>query len=187
MKTRALPTLAAVWLGVVIIPLAGCNRENNPVHAEKDAQGNTTVHVNGQQVDQNVQKANAEFKSTGEQIKQGAQQAGEQIKEGADQAGAAIQQGAEKVQAKVEPVAKQIINDASITAKVKTRLAADPAINALYVNVDTSHSKVTLTGKVGLAAQKAQAEKVARETEGVTDVVNLLQVTGDSTAPPAGQ
>lgn len=176
MRTRALPTLAAVCLGVVMIPLAGCNRENNPVHAEKDAQGNTTVSVDGQQVDQNVQKANAEFKS-----------AGEQIKEGAQQAGAAIQQGAEKVQAKVEPVAKQVINDAGITAKVKTRLAADPAINALYVNVDTSHSKVTLTGKVALEAQKTEAEKVARETEGVTDVVNLLQVTGTPPAPPVGQ
>src|SRR4051794_969499 len=101
MRTRAIPTLAAVWLGVVMIPLAGCNRENNPVHASKDAQGNTEVSVNGQQVDQNVQKADQDFKAAGEQVKDGAQQVGEQIKQGADQAGAAIQRGTEKVQEKV--------------------------------------------------------------------------------------
>jgi osmotically-inducible protein OsmY len=189
MRTRAIPTLAAVWLGVVMIPLAGCNRESNPVHADKDAQGNAEVHVDGQQVNQNVDKANQDFKAAGEQIKDGAQQVGEQLKEGADQAGAAIQRGTERVQERVEPVAKRMVNDASLTAQVKSRLAGDPAINALYIDVDTSNSRVTLRGKVGLAEQKTAAEKIARETPGVTDVVNLLQVAGGSTSapPPAGQ
>lgn len=177
MRTRAIPTLAAVWLGVVMIPLAGCKQENNPVHATRDAQGNPQVHVDGQQVNQNVEKANQDFKSAGEQIKDGAQQAGQQIQEGADKAGAAIERGAEKVQARVEPVAKRMVNDASLTAQVKSRLAGDPAINALYIDVDTSNSRVTLRGKVGLPDQKTEAEKIARETPGVTDVVNLLQVT----------
>jgi hyperosmotically inducible protein len=75
-----------------------------------------------------------------------------------------------------------MLNDANITAKVKTQLAGDPAINALFVNVDTSGGQVTLTGKVALAEQKAQAEKVARGVDGVKDVVNQLQVTGQ--APP---
>jgi len=187
MRTRAIPTLAAVWLGVVMIPLAGCNRQNNPVQATKDNQGNTEVHVDGQQVNQNVDKANQDFKAAGEQIKDGAQNVGEQLKEGADQAGAAIQRGTEKVQAKVEPAAKRMINDASLTAQVKSRLAGDPAINALYVDVDTSNGRVTLSGKVGLPDQKTAAEKIARETPGVTDVVNKLQVTGASSPPPAGQ
>jgi osmotically-inducible protein OsmY len=176
MRTRSIPTLAAVWLGVVMIPLAGCNRQSNPVQATRDNQGNTEIHVDGQQVNQNVDKANQEFKA-----------AGEQIKAGADQAGAAIQRGTEKVQAQVEPVAKRMINDASLTAQVKSRLAGDPAINALYVNVDTSNGRVTLSGKVGLPDQKTAAERIARETPGVTDVVNKLQVTGGSSPPPAGQ
>lgn len=187
MRTRAIPTLAAIWLGVVLVPLAGCNRANNPVHADKDAKGNTEVHVDGQQVNQNVEKANQDFKAAGEQVKDGAQQVGEQIKQGADQAGAAIERGAEKVQAKVEPVAKRMVNDASLTAQVKSRLAGDPAINALYIDVDTSNSRVTLRGKVGLAEQKTAAERIARETPGVTDVVNLLRVSGASSPPPAGQ
>ena len=171
MKARKLPIMAAVWLGVVMIPLAGCDRDVNAVHADRDAQGNTHVHVDGQKVDQNVDKANQQFKN-----------AGEQIKDGANQAGAAIQRGADKVQTQVEtkvvPAAKELLNDANITATVKTKLAGDPAINAIYVNVDTSHGQVTLSGKVALAEQKVEAEKVARKVEGVTSVVNQLVVTG---------
>ena len=71
MRTRSLPIMAAVWLGVVMIPLAGCDRDVNAVHADRDAQGNTTVHVDGKQVDQNVNQANEDFKAAGEQIKDG--------------------------------------------------------------------------------------------------------------------
>jgi hyperosmotically inducible protein len=171
MRTRALSILA-LGLGVVMIPLAGCN--NNPdsaVHAERDAQGNTHVHVNGPKVDQNVDQANKDFKA-----------AGEQLKEGANQAGAAIERGAAKVQTQVEtkvvPAAREMLSDANITAKVKTQLAGDPAINALFVNVDTSNGQVTLSGKVALAEQKVEAEKVANKVDGVKSVVNQIQVTG---------
>jgi len=180
MKTRALPIMAAFWLGALMVPLAGCNRDTNPVHADRDAQGNTHVTVDGQKVDQNVDRANQDMKN-----------AGEQIKDGANQAGAAIQRGADKVgnqiETKVVPAAKEALSNAGITAKVKSRLAQDPAINALYVNVDTADGRVTLSGKVALAEQKAEAEKVARETDGVKDVVNQLQVTGNvPAAPPSG-
>ena len=166
---RFLPILAC--LGIVTIPLAGCNNPDSAVHAERDAQGNTQVHVNNQKIDQNVATANQELKATGDEIKQGA-----------DKAGAAIQRGAEKVQTQVEtkvvPAAKELLNDANITATVKTKLAGDPAINALTVNVDTSHGQVTLSGKVALAEQKVEAEKVAGKVDGVKSVVNQIQVTG---------
>lgn len=180
MKTRALPILAAFCLGALMVPLAGCDRDTNPVHAEKDAQGDTHVTVDGQQVDQNVDRANESMKNTGEQIKEGANQAGAAIQRGADKVGT-------EIQTKVVPAAKEALSNASITAKVKSRLAQDPAINALYVDVDTSDGRVTLSGKVALPGQKAQAEKVARETEGVREVVNQLQVTGNvPAAPPSG-
>ena len=180
MKTKTFPIMAAFWLGSLMIPLAGCNQDTNPVHADRDAQGNTHVTVDGQKVDQNVDRANQDMKN-----------AGEQIKEGANQAGAAIQRGADKVgnqiETKVVPAAKEALSNASITAKVKSRLAQDPAINALYVNVDTNDGRVTLSGKVALPEQKAQAEKVARETDGVKNVVNQLQVTGNvPAARPSG-
>jgi hyperosmotically inducible periplasmic protein len=172
MKTRALPIMAAFCVGALMVPLAGCNRDTSPVHAERDAQGNTHVTIDNQQVDKNVDQADQSLKKTGDQIK-----------DGANQAGAAIQRGAEKVgnqiQTKVVPAAKEALSNADITTKVKARLAQDPAINALYVNVDTDQGRVTLSGKVALPEQKAEAEKVARETDGVKDVVNRLQVTGN--------
>ena len=114
-----------------MVPLAGCNRDTNPVHAERDAQGNTHVTVDNQQVNRNVDQADQSLKKTGDQIK-----------DGANQAGAAIQRGAEKVgnqlQTKVVPAAKEALSNANITAKVKTRLAQDPAINALGKGPDRS-------------------------------------------------
>lgn len=172
MKTRALPIMAAFCVGALMVPLAGCNRDTSPVHAERDAQGDTHVTIDNQQVNKNVNQADQSLKKTGDQIK-----------DGANQAGAALERGAEKVgsqiQTKVVPAAKEALSNANITAKVKARLAQDPAINALYVNVDTDEGRVTLRGKVALAEQKAEAEKVARETDGVKDVVNQLQVTGN--------
>lgn len=173
MKTRALPVMAAFCLGALMVPLAGCNRDTNPVHAERDAQGNTHVTVDNQQVDRNVDQADQSLKKTGEQIKEGANQAGAAIQRGADKVGT-------QIQTKVVPAAKEALSNASITAKVKSRLAQDPAINALYVNVDTTDGRVTLSGKVALPGQKAEAEKVARETDGVKDVVNQIQVTDNA-------
>jgi len=180
MKTRALPVMAAFCLGALAVPLAGCNRDTNPVHAERDAQGDTHVTVDNSQVHENVQQAN-----------QSLENAGEQLKEGANQAGAAIERGANKVgnqiETKVIPAAKEALSNASITARVKSRLAHDPAINALYVNVDTNDGQVTLSGKVALPEQKAEAEQVARQTEGVRAVVNRLEVTGSvPPVPPSG-
>jgi len=169
MRTRDLPIMAAVWLGVLTIPLTGCNNPDSAVHAERDANGNTQVHVDNQKIDRNTQQANAELKATGDNIKAGA-----------NEAGAAIERGAAKVndqlQTKVVPAAKQLISDTNITAKVKSQLAGDPAINALTVKVDTSNGQVTLSGKVALAEQKAEAEKVARQVDGVKDVVNQIDV-----------
>ncbi len=181
MKMKAFPIMAAFCAGSLMIPLAGCNQDTNPVHAERDAQGNTHVTVDNQQVQQNTERANQELKSTGDQIKEGASKAGAAIERGADKVG-------NQIETKVVPAAKEALSNASITAQVKGRLAQDPAINALFVNVDTSDGHVTLSGKVALPEQKAEAEKVARGTDGVKDVVNQLQVTGNApAAPPAGQ
>jgi hyperosmotically inducible protein len=63
---------------------------------------------------------------------------------------------------------------------VKSQLAGDPAINALTVKVDTSNGQVILSGKVALPEQKAEAEKVARQVDGVKDVLNRIEVVGQT-------
>jgi hyperosmotically inducible protein len=48
------------------------------------------------------------------------------------------------------------------------------------VNVDTVNGRVTLHGKVETGAEKARAEEIAKQIEGVTQVRNLLQVVPDA-------
>jgi hyperosmotically inducible protein len=70
-----------------------------------------------------------------------------------------------------------VVDDASITAAVKSKLVADKAANLTRVDVDTNNGRVSLNGVVDTAAQKAKAEQFAWETKGVKGVVNNLQVS----------
>lgn len=74
--------------------------------------------------------------------------------------------------------------DAGITTNVKTKLAADDTVKAYQVDVDTSNHVVTLTGTVDNPAAKAQAVMIARNTDGVTDVID--QITVDDMAATSG-
>ena len=66
--------------------------------------------------------------------------------------------------------------DAGITTAVKSKLAADEMVKAYQVDVDTENMVVTLRGDVETAAQKEHAVMIARNTEGVTDVIDQLRV-----------
>jgi hyperosmotically inducible protein len=66
--------------------------------------------------------------------------------------------------------------DAGITTAVKSKLAADDMVKAYQVDVDTSNKVVTLRGDVETAAQKEHAVMIARNTDGVTDVIDQLRV-----------
>jgi hyperosmotically inducible protein len=68
------------------------------------------------------------------------------------------------------------VDDASVTAAVKSRLVADRAANLTRVDVDTTSGTVYLTGTVETPEQKARAEQVAWRAKGVKAVVNNLQV-----------
>lgn len=78
-----------------------------------------------------------------------------------------------------QPVAKEPADDASITTKVKARLATDGDINPFNINVDTNEGVVTLQGRVKKAETRTKAERYARETGGVKKVINLVKV-GDN-------
>jgi osmotically-inducible protein OsmY len=68
------------------------------------------------------------------------------------------------------------MSESALTAKIKSKMALDDHVNARAVDVDTSRSVVTLTGVVGSAAERERAVSLARDTEGVTRVVDRLQV-----------
>jgi osmotically-inducible protein OsmY len=66
------------------------------------------------------------------------------------------------------------VEDAALTARVKTRLMADSRVGALDIDVGGQNGIVTLKGSVKDEQEKAAAEEVARATEGVADVVNMI-------------
>jgi len=67
-------------------------------------------------------------------------------------------------------------SDAGITTAVKTKMAADDTVKASEINVDTHNHVVTLNGTVGSQAEKERAMIIARDTKGVTSVVDDLIV-----------
>jgi hyperosmotically inducible protein len=68
------------------------------------------------------------------------------------------------------------IDDAGITAGVKSKLVADKAVNLTRVDVDTNNGTVYLNGTVESPEQKSRAEQLAWQANGVRSVVNNLQV-----------
>jgi osmotically-inducible protein OsmY len=68
------------------------------------------------------------------------------------------------------------MDDAAITAGVKTHLIGDADTKAYQINVETRNGVVQLNGFVDSASAKTEAERIASETEGVKEVRNNLEV-----------
>ena len=90
-------------------------------------------------------------------------------------ASAAANRAATRVENAGEKVAGAA-GDAATTAKVKARLMAEPGIDSLQIDVDTSNGRVTLTGQVDTPQNKARAKELAGSIEGVTGVVDRLSM-----------
>jgi osmotically-inducible protein OsmY len=70
------------------------------------------------------------------------------------------------------------LNDAGITAAVKTALAADPRLSAVKIDVDTRGGVVSLEGPAPDEKSRERAEVLAAAPEGVVRVDNRLVVAG---------
>ena len=68
------------------------------------------------------------------------------------------------------------VDDATITASVKSTLVADKVANLTRVDVDTTLGVVSLNGVVESPEQKSRAEQLANRVSGVRKVVNNLQI-----------
>lgn len=91
-----------------------------------------------------------------------------QVDQKARQLGSAAKDGAQKMGDKVD--------DAMITAGVKTEIAKDPDLSALQVNVDTDNGRVALRGKAPSMAAKEHATTLAAAVKGVSSVDNQLSI-----------
>lgn len=70
----------------------------------------------------------------------------------------------------------EALDDTTITTRVKTAMLNDPAVGGLRIDVDTFKGVVTLSGTVKNEAEKNQAIALARQTSGVTEVKDALQI-----------
>ena len=71
---------------------------------------------------------------------------------------------------------EETLAEGAISAKIKTKMALDETVKARRIDVSTNHSTVTLSGTVESAAEHDRAVSLARETAGVTHVVDRLTV-----------
>ena len=70
----------------------------------------------------------------------------------------------------------ETIDDATITARVKTALLNDPLVAGTKIDVDTTLGVVTMSGIVKSQAEEQRAVELARAVGGVKDVKSTLQV-----------
>lgn len=72
--------------------------------------------------------------------------------------------------------AKNVIEDGALTAKIKSKIALDDTLEGASLNIDTVNRVTTVNGTVRSEAQRQRVLQLARETKGVTKVVDNLKV-----------
>jgi len=77
----------------------------------------------------------------------------------------------------------EYVDDAAVTAKVKTALIDNSATKARNIDVEAFRGQVQLNGFVDSYDAKAKAEQIARSVDGVKGVDNNLEVATQSSSP----
>jgi hyperosmotically inducible protein len=72
--------------------------------------------------------------------------------------------------------AGEVIDDATITTKVKAKLFDESILRGFAISVETFEGEVTLTGAVETDAQRERAAEIAGSVTGVKSVKNLLKI-----------
>jgi osmotically-inducible protein OsmY len=93
------------------------------------------------------------------------------------------QEEREKAKASKETIG-DTLEDAWIHTKIVAKLIANSTTPERKINVDVVKNVVTLRGTVDTAEEKTAAEKTAKDTDGVTRVVNQLKVAPAAKATP---
>jgi len=86
-----------------------------------------------------------------------------------------VKSTAEKAGAAASDI-KSAVAEGTLTTKIKAKMALDDLVKAHLISVETTGTVVTLTGRVSSVAERARAVRIAQETDGVTKVVDKLQI-----------
>jgi osmotically-inducible protein OsmY len=76
------------------------------------------------------------------------------------------------------------LDDAWIHTKIVAKLIANSKTPERKINVDVVKNVVTLRGVVDSAEEKTEAERIAKETDGVQKVTNQLKVVAPTPGKP---
>jgi hyperosmotically inducible periplasmic protein len=117
--------------------------------------------------------------TTGTETREKARAVGAEVGEKTAVAADRAEDVAQKAGAKAAQAAEQTrraIAEGSVTAKIKAKMALDEFVKARDLDVDTVGSIVTVSGWVHSQAEKDRALQLARETQGVTQVVDKVQI-----------
>jgi hyperosmotically inducible protein len=68
------------------------------------------------------------------------------------------------------------LEEAALTTKIKAKMALDDMVKARSIDVTTRGTTVTLSGVVESKTEHDRAMMLARETEGVTDVIDNMKM-----------
>jgi osmotically-inducible protein OsmY len=102
------------------------------------------------------------------------EQKANEIKDGVKSTAADMAQAAERGTSEV--VDK--VNDATITTAVNAKIAQDPKLSVMRINVDTVNGRVLLRGTAPDASASERARQLAASVEGVVSVDNQLVIGG---------
>src|SRR6059058_710513 len=155
MKTRLMLLLAAA--ATVVLGVAACSTNMN-----ENANANARAPANANMA---TPRAEATTPATGR-----GQYSEEQAR-----------QERERAKANKETIG-QSLDDAWIHTKIVAKLISDTQTPERKINVDVVDGAVTLRGQVDTGEAKAEAERVAKETDGVKKVTNQLKVVSAKAA-----
>jgi hyperosmotically inducible protein len=140
--------------------IAGVTRVDNKLDVE-------TAATTGKEPSK-TEKAKEKTENAAEKTKEKSEKAAEKTKEKTKDAGEKVKDATSET--------GEAITDAWITTKVKTQFVGEDALKGSDINVDTNNHVVTLKGTVATAAGRARAVAIAKETKGVTRVVDQLTI-----------
>jgi hyperosmotically inducible periplasmic protein len=72
----------------------------------------------------------------------------------------------------------QALDDTTITTRVKAKMAEDPAVSAMRIQVETLNGTVQLSGFAVSQAEKDRAAQLARGVSDVREVRNNIIIRG---------
>jgi osmotically-inducible protein OsmY len=178
-ETPFVRTFATLVCITLITVLGGCSQSDQQTAKQREEEAKLKAR-------QGAERLNQDAKKLGQEVKEHARALNHEIGNALNSTAPATN-GTSGAQEKLARGSQDLrveagkagvkLDRAALVAKVKTKLATDVGLATVTgVDVDTTGQVVTLRGTVDSVQQKQMAEQAALQVNGVTRVINDLQV-----------